>query len=47
MYVVEVFSIKNRNWRIILTTSQKDRAEETWHRLTNNGMSPRMRKVTA
>ena len=46
MYVIEVFSIKDRDWHIILTTGQKDHAEQTWHRLTNNGMTPRMRKVT-
>jgi hypothetical protein len=42
IWQVQVWSIERQRWETCLTTGDKERARETWNRLSNDGLSPRL-----
>lgn len=42
IWQVQVWSISRQRWETCLTTGSKEKAHETWTRLSNDGLSPRL-----
>lgn len=44
MYKIVVWSIAKNKWLVVSKHTDKNEAAEAWHRMNNNGVTPRMVK---
>ena len=42
IWQIQVWSIKNQHWETYHTTGSREKAQEVWSNLHNNGLSPRI-----